>query len=153
MSTNIIILDNSPSSYKLAAAFIESMNEELALPVPKEWLDKIISRAIILANLDSNESSISGFFAMYCNDKVNGVAYVAGLHVLKQYRGYGISKLLLSKAIDLCKSNLMKKLTLYCKCDNLLALNLYKRYGFVIVRKERKPEYRDEEHFFMELNL
>lgn len=152
MSTNIIILDRSLASCNMAASFIESMNEELDYPVPKEWLDKIIARAVIVANIDTDES-ISGWFVMYCNDKLSGVAYVAGLHILKKSRGSGISKLLLSKAIDICKSELMKKLTLYCKCDNLIALELYKRYGFVIVRRERKPEYRNEEYFFMELNL
>lgn len=153
MNSDIIILDNkSPLAYDMAASFISAMNNELERPVPSEWLDKIYNKAVIVASLNT-ANSISGWIVFYCNDKSNGVAYVAGCHVLKEYRGHGLSKRLLTTVIEICEKEGMNRLSLYCKCDNEIALNLYKSTGFRIINIQKKAEYQNEDHFYMELTF
>ncbi|WP_039856523.1 ribosomal protein S18-alanine N-acetyltransferase [Peptoniphilus sp. oral taxon 386] len=59
--------------------------------------------------------------------EILGDVSVDNIAVDKNYRGIGISKLLMDKLIDLYGNN---PITLEVRTDNIEAVNLYKRYGF-----------------------
>ncbi|MFQ6931197.1 MAG: GNAT family N-acetyltransferase [Eubacterium sp.] len=51
--------------------------------------------------------------------------------MLKEYRGNGLSKLILKEAIDKCIENKFELIRLHVAKNNNIAINLYKQYGFV----------------------
>lgn len=152
-TSKIVILDNSlPKSRIIAENFLTAMNAELSNPIGIDWLDKILSKANIIT-IGDGENNIEGWLVLYCNDYSSQIAYVAGLHILKSYRGQGQSKLLLSKAIEQCRKNGMHKLTLFCKTDNSIALALYLNWGFVEEYRALQPQYNNEEYAFLSLTI
>lgn len=78
----------------------------------------------IAINPSSNE--LVGYIFIKTNKKEKG--FISPLWVSKKYRNRGVGKKLLKDAID--KYN---AIDLVVKKDNKIALNLYKKYGFVII--------------------
>ena len=52
------------------------------------------------------------------------------LTIIKRYQGRGLGKLLLNKALSLCKQMKCKKMHLSVRQNNIHAINLYKKHGF-----------------------
>ena len=57
-------------------------------------------------------------------------AHITNIAVLKEYQGQGIGGLLLIATIDLAREFNASFLTLEVRASNLVAQNLYSRYGF-----------------------
>ena len=57
-------------------------------------------------------------------------ADITNVVVKKQFRGRSISSLLLQHIIELAKSNNCKTINLEVNCNNLVAINLYKKFNF-----------------------
>jgi len=53
------------------------------------------------------------------------------IFVLKEYRNKGIASILLEYMIELGKNKKISNITLEVREDNITAINLYKKYGFV----------------------
>ena len=152
--SDVVVLDNKHSdTYRIISKFLTEVNKELIYPISATWLNKILAHAIIITDMSIDKSSVNGWLVLYCNDDKTYTAYCAGLHVLKPYRGKGKAKLLLQKAIEICEHNGMSRFALYCKTDNIEARNLYIKYGFKEVSREVKPEYNNEEYWYMVLEL
>ena len=71
-----------------------------------------------------------------------------GMGVLRAYRGRGIGRELLSACVDLAKAGGMTRVELEARADNLAALELYRRFGFVQEGTRRRGmrvngEYKD----------
>ncbi|RUS31299.1 acyl-CoA N-acyltransferase [Jimgerdemannia flammicorona] len=62
-------------------------------------------------------------------------AWVAGLGVVPEFRGKGISKILLRYYLDRLRASGLKRVQLECIVDNAPAYNLYLKNGFVKQRK------------------
>lgn len=66
--------------------------------------------------------------------------FITNLAVFKDYRGQGISKQLLNKAIEEAKDKGFKKVSLYVEIDNDVALKVYNNYGFIQVATSEFPK-------------
>lgn len=83
------------------------------------------------------------FVSAYLEDKVVGSlrakyyndSYIIGIYVLPEYRGLGIGKKLMIKIINHLKD---KKIILYVDPKNEVALNLYKKLNFKLIKKDAK---------------
>lgn len=71
------------------------------------------------------------------------VADITNIVVKKNFRGKGISKILLENLITLCKLNKCSKINLEVNEKNTIAINLYKKYNFKQVGM-RKNYYKKE---------
>lgn len=78
----------------------------------------------IAINISSNE--LVGYIFIKTNKREKG--FISPLWVSKKYRNNGIGKKLLKDAIDKYEA-----IDLVVKKDNKIALNLYKKYGFVVI--------------------
>ncbi|KXH78532.1 ribosomal protein S18-alanine N-acetyltransferase [Sporosarcina sp. HYO08] len=56
--------------------------------------------------------------------------HITNVAVLQQWRGKGIGEALMQKAIELCKLNDVRLMTLEVRVSNEIAQNLYRKLGF-----------------------
>jgi len=66
------------------------------------------------------------------------IATIVWFYISNNYRGLGIGKELLNKAIEDAKSQKMKKITLFVNSQQEKAINMYKKYGFTANGKLEK---------------
>ncbi len=83
--------------------------------------------------------------------EAEGIYELAKMAVDPQWRGKGISKLLIEKCLDTARSWNAKKVTLYSNSQLQTALSLYKKYGFYHIGTENSPYVTADVR--MELNL
>lgn len=69
-------------------------------------------------------------------------AHITNIAVHPEFRGVGIGNILMQDMIKTAKSNGVVNMTLEVRTGNAVALNLYKKYGFVEVAV-RKKYYAD----------
>ena len=95
-----------------------------------------------LENLRNESNSI--LILAFVDDKIIGAASInstqkarlkhvgtLGIVVKKEYCGMGLGRILIDNLIEWAKSNgITKKITLITRCDNSLAIELYKKMGF-----------------------
>ena len=72
---------------------------------------------------------LRGLVVLYCNDFSNYKAYISLVGIRREFRGMGIARRLMIKAIQKAKDNGMKIIGIHS--NNVIALNLYKSLGFV----------------------
>ena len=101
-------------------------DEELKIGIQK-FIDKGNAIAI------RNNSEVIAFLNVYCNDYETLNAYINNVEVYKSYRGLGLSKLLMEKAIELCVEKNFKTISLHVAKDNNAAIALYQKFGFKFV--------------------
>lgn len=89
-------------------------------------------------------NDISEFYVLKDEDKVIGYyglwymfenADLVNIAVTKRFQGNKYGELLLNDAINRCKDKNVEFLHLEVRVDNDVAINLYKKYDFVEVRK------------------
>ncbi|MBN2089916.1 GNAT family N-acetyltransferase [candidate division KSB1 bacterium] len=66
-----------------------------------------------------------------------------GMGIIKEYRGQGIGKMLMEKAITEARHRGLIKIELEVFASNIPAVNLYKKYGFKFEGLKRKSRYLD----------
>lgn len=71
--------------------------------------------------------------------EAEGVYELAKMAVAPDWRGKGISKMLIEKCLDTARSWNANKVTLYSNSQLQTALSLYKKYGFYHVSTENSP--------------
>lgn len=69
-------------------------------------------------------------------------AHITNIAVHPEYRGIGSGNLLLEALMEICKIEFVSNMTLEVRKSNLVAQNLYKKYGF-IEEGLRKAYYGD----------
>lgn len=126
--------------------FLESINEDFSPPLTdkvslEEYVNKIIENAELV--LESNNEEICGLVVLYCNDKQSNRAYIPLCGVNKEFRGKGIAKSLMEKAILIVKKAGYHTLAIHS--NNPIAINLYKKLGFKIIE--------GNERVYMELKI
>ena len=65
---------------------------------------------------------------------------VVGMGVLREYRGRGIGKELLSQALIAIGQKKFQRIELTVRADNLAAINLYKKHGFIVEAHFQREE-------------
>ncbi|HEX5329501.1 GNAT family N-acetyltransferase [Sulfuricurvum sp.] len=78
------------------------------------------------------DQSIVALLSGYVNDLENKVAYINHVSVLKEFRGKGISKVLLDKFIQYSKDQNFKNIKLEVSENNRTAISLYEKHHFTI---------------------
>lgn len=69
-------------------------------------------------------------------------AEIINFYIAKKYQGLGFGSMLLDFAINLCKMSKVKSISLEVRKNNLPAIKLYEKFGFVFSHV-REAYYRD----------
>jgi ribosomal protein S18 acetylase RimI-like enzyme len=78
-----------------------------------------------------SEGTLIGLVAIYCNDLKTRVAHITSVSVLNQWTGKGIASQLMEQSIDHAKAAGMRKIVLDVAKENVPAISLYEKYGFI----------------------
>lgn len=140
----MIKLNNSVEISYLTIKDIDEILNISRLSFKTPW-----SRESLIKELDDNS------FARYVVAKKDGLvlgygglwiivdeAHVTNIAVHPEYRGTGIGNMLMDAMIDICKLELVVGITLEVRASNVVAQNLYKKFGFV-QEGIRKGYYED----------
>ncbi len=99
------------------------------------------------------DSKVVGYLSAVLEGYVNKICHILSLAVLPEYRGKSIGSALLRYLIDLVKIRGISSIILEVKKDNVVAINLYKKFGFKTIGYRHKY-YRDgSDALIMKLNL
>ena len=79
-------------------------------------------------------SALVGMVAAYCNDNDERVAFITSVSVLRSWIGKGIGERLLKDCIQQAKAADMRKVCLEVSRENVPAIRLYEKCGFVAGR-------------------
>lgn len=139
------------------------MNDIEICTMSEKDIDSILSISALSFPIPwSRESFINELhnkFARYVVAKKNGIiagyggtwviideAHITNIAVHPEYRGIGIGNTIVSSLIDLCKSEKVSVMTLEVRHSNIVAQNLYKKFGFVEegIRKEYYEDNRED---------
>lgn len=72
--------------------------------------------------------------------------HITNVAVHKEYRGKKIGDKLVQALVELCKDNNIESMTLEVRVSNIVAQNLYKKYGFKMagIRKEYYSDNKED---------
>ena len=73
-----------------------------------------------------------GLVAIYANDTESRVAFITSVSVLPQWQGRGVASKLMRRCIEYVKESCFQSIKLEVGCDNLCAIKLYEKKGFVV---------------------
>lgn len=79
-----------------------------------------------------SDDRLVGFLAAYCNDSKTRIAFITTVSVLKTRMGEGIASRMLKQCIDFASALGMVQINLMVACNNIAAIRLYKKIGFVM---------------------
>lgn len=75
--------------------------------------------------------TLIGLVAIYCNDLETRVAHITSVSVLNKWAGKGIASQLMAQCIDHAKAAGMRKIVLEVAKENVPAIRLYEKCGFI----------------------
>lgn len=106
----------------------------------KDELKNKLARYIVAENEDGCIVAYIG--AWYILDE----AHITNVAVHKDYRGKKIGNQIMQVFIDKCNKDNMGSITLEVRKSNIIAQNLYKKYGFMMggVRKEYYSDNKED---------
>ena len=93
-----------------------------------KYSTKLYKNALFIAVFYQNK--VVGFASFYCNDVVNKIAYLSQIAVKKEYRGIGVSDMIISFVEKECIERKMQYLKLEVYNSNTNAINFYLKHGF-----------------------
>lgn len=113
--------------------FLKTLNNDvndtlLNVNIP-QFVDKILTFATILTIIKQGE--LKAFIGFYDNDKNKEVAYLTIIAVCKECWHLGYGKKMLEFSINEIKQKGFKLYCLEVDQNNLNAIKLYKKYGFM----------------------
>jgi ribosomal protein S18 acetylase RimI-like enzyme len=115
-----------------------------------EYGKKIHTRAVRFEAW--SDDVLVGLVAAYCNDLTKQMAYITSVSVLNQWQGKGIAAQLIRRSIEHAESLGMKGISLEVAGDNMPAIGLYEKYGFVLEENEIGDSFLKMNLFFDEGN-
>ncbi len=137
----------------------EDLEEVMAIErvsFPSPWMRNMFLRELrdsppshfLVARIDKYIVGYGGFSAVL--DR----AHIGNLAVHPHFRRRKIGERILTALLDLAKSRGIEKVALEVRAGNLLAQNLYGKFGFKVTGRHRRY-YQDtrEDALFMSLNL
>jgi len=95
----------------------------------RDYAQKIASKATRFEAW--SDGMLVGLVAAYCNDQEKRIAYITSVSVLKKWSGKGIAARLMSCCVEYTKSLGMRQISLEVAEDNVPAIKLYEKNGFV----------------------
>ncbi|MDD2702123.1 MAG: GNAT family N-acetyltransferase [Sideroxydans sp.] len=134
MSANIEYRVNTASAAQIAAhlshcddSFIPRLSERVDI---RAYADKLAENAVRFEAWA--EGMLIGLVAAYCNDQERRTAFITSVSVLPAWTGKGIASTLLAQCISHVRDQHMQLLQLEVASNNLPALKLYEKHGFVV---------------------
>jgi ribosomal-protein-alanine N-acetyltransferase len=120
----------------------EIEKESFSIPWSYEALKKEVEENLlalyIVAEIDEK---VVGYLGMW---KIMDEAHITNIAVKKDYRGQGIGDYLMMAIIDYCEKHNIPNITLEVRKSNQVAINLYKKHGFV--ECGIRPKYYTDEN-------
>jgi len=116
--------------------------EHLSFKTPwtyEAFLSELTKNKVARYRVIEKDKKIVGYYGIWL---LYGEGHITNIAVHPEYRGIGLGNMLLEDIISLSKENGISALTLEVRVGNSVAINLYKKYGFVEVAK-RKGYYSD----------
>lgn len=113
-------LQDSPSS------FGASLAEETAFD-ESQWLTRIVEDEVLLLFVEGVPAGLSKVSV------TNDVCWLKSVWLAPEYRGKGIANVLIGSSLAMTALLGHKELLLWVGRDNLAALALYTRHGFIVV--------------------
>lgn len=92
----------------------------------------------IVAEVDGKVAGYAGIWLIMDEGHITNIA------VKKEHQGQGIGKFLIMGLIDYCKKQSIINMTLEVRKSNIIAQNLYKKYGFIDCGI--RPNYYADDH-------
>ena len=99
-----------------------------------EYSEKLSKNAVHFTVYIDNK--LVGLLTCYFNNKQSYIAYISSFGVLEKYQGFGIGGMLIDAVVKYGKINNFKEIQLEVYSNNLVALDLYKKKGFLIVKRK-----------------
>jgi ribosomal protein S18 acetylase RimI-like enzyme len=130
--------------YQLLEILNNEVDQKLVAVELNNYVEKIFEKSTIISIERNN--NLQGFISYYDNDEKNESAFLTMIAIDKKYRHMGYGKGLLEFSVSILRTKGFKKYSLEVLKDNSIAINLYKRLGF-IVTEER------QQHYYMEMKL
>jgi ribosomal protein S18 acetylase RimI-like enzyme len=97
-----------------------------------DYAEKIANRA---ARFEAwSDGALVGMVAAYCNDREKGIAYVTSVSVLREWVGRNIAAHLMNQCVEHAKALRMNQVALEVAGDNVRAVRLYEKCGFIAGR-------------------
>ena len=101
------------------------------------------------------KNDVARYLVAKIDDKVVGYigiwfvideGHITNVAVHPDYRGYKIGDKLVKEMVELCKENKIVAMTLEVRVSNIVAQNLYKKYGFKLagIRKEYYSDNKED---------
>ncbi len=141
----VIPVSNIDLVYSVTAVADEIWHEHFVPIIGEEQVDymleKFLSPDSLVEQINagyqyyllSYEYTFAGFAGVH---KENGSLFLSKLYVDKDFRGMGIASYMFHQFIEMCKKNNLDKIWLTCNRNNKNTLDIYKHWGFKIVREE-----------------
>ncbi len=118
--------------------FIE--NDEIFFEPMQSRLDITKFSEKIYQNADQywviNDEKKIGFMAIYFNHPTKKFGYITTISIIKEFQGTGLGKRLLEEAKFNATENGFKKIRLQVHSHNIIAQNLYTKFGFEMIEND-----------------
>lgn len=115
-------------AFELIYQFNRKIGREISDEELIPGIHKFIDKGNVIVIMYRKE--IIAFLNVYCNDVGTGEAYINNVEVYEPFRGYGLSNLLLEKALITVRENQFDYIALHVNVSNKIAISLYEKYGF-----------------------
>ena len=133
MKVEIEYLANKASATQVAehlwrcdGDFIPSLSSRVEIP---DYAQKIANKATRFEAWSGG--ILVGLVAAYCNDQERYLAYITNASVLPAWKNMGIAGRLVGRCVEHAKASGMRQIKLEVVEDNLPAIKLYEKSGFV----------------------
>ncbi|WP_294180075.1 ribosomal protein S18-alanine N-acetyltransferase [uncultured Clostridium sp.] len=118
-----------PLKAKYIDGIIAINNMCFSTPWSRESLEKEIEDNIIAKYVVAKKCDIlMGYAGMW---HILDEGHITNIAVHPEYRGIGVGSLLLDALIEICRIESINSMTLEVRKSNIIAQNLYKKYGFI----------------------
>lgn len=114
--------------------FVPPLSERVEIA---EYANKIASKAMRFEAWSGDE--LVGLVAAYCNDREKCIAYITSVSVLREWQSKGIASNLVGHCIEYAKASGMRQISLEVAGNNVSAIRLYKKFGFVVSKATNVP--------------
>ena len=124
--------------------FLISVDTDFPIPLSKKTrLDNLSKKFFDTANcfaIKKDGKIVSAVFG-YIDNAFDDLAYISVVATLRDYRGQGYSKTLVTEFSGFAELSQKSGVHLYCDASNKPALSMYKKLGFsdYIIKDELRP--------------
>lgn len=109
------------------ADFVPPLSDRVDI---NDYAEKIAGKAMRFEAWSGDK--LVGLVAVYCNDLEKRIAYITNVSVLRESMGKGIAESLIKRCIEHVKALGMRQVSLEVASDNMPAIGLYEKGGFVV---------------------